>query len=100
MSNTVGDRIQFFLTSKGMTQKELSQATGLTEAAVSRYVNNEREPRIVPLTAIAKVLEVTTSELLGEMVETPDFEVASRLAVNLSDRDKKNLIFALMQSRD
>lgn len=58
-------RLKELLQEADMTQRELADRTGITEAAVSRYVNGTREPRGEALVRIASVLGVTTDYLLG-----------------------------------
>ena len=52
------------LTAKNMTQKQLCDATGITESAMSRYVNGSREPRVASLRKICIALSVSADELL------------------------------------
>ena len=46
MATLTGNKLAALLKERGMSQKELAKAAGLTPAAVSRYVNGEREPRL------------------------------------------------------
>ena len=48
-----------------MSQKELAEAASLTPASVSRYVNGEREPRALTVAALAEVLGVKPSDIIG-----------------------------------
>lgn len=48
-----------------MSQKELAEAACLTPASVSRYVNGEREPRALTVVALADVLGVKPSDIIG-----------------------------------
>ena len=81
-----------------MTQRELAALTGLTEAAVSRYISGAREPRAVTVAKIAKMLDVTPQELLGT---TTDDEVdgavrlIARNANSLTEEQREELIKAL-----
>ena len=44
---------------RGINQKELAMATGLTEAAISYYLSGKRLPNIKSINAINKALGVT-----------------------------------------
>lgn len=81
-----------------MTQRELASSTGLTEAAVSRYISGAREPRAVTVAKIAKALDVTPQELLGT-VTNDEVDGAVRLiarnASALSEEQRAELIAAL-----
>ena len=50
----------------GMSQKALAEETGLTESAISRYINGTRDPRLYNLIKIADALEMTLDELVRE----------------------------------
>lgn len=42
----IGKKILRIMKEKGMSQKQLATASGITEAAISKYISGEREPRI------------------------------------------------------
>lgn len=42
----IGDRMMELMKRTDYTQKELASMVGVTEAAMSRYLRNEREPRM------------------------------------------------------
>ena len=65
MSEEIGRKIDEALKEKNMTQKELAEKAGVTEAAVSHYVKGDREPRSNTLGVIAAALGVTAGFLLG-----------------------------------
>lgn len=65
MSEEIGKKIDEALKEKNMTQKELAEKAGVTEAAVSHYVKGDREPRSNTLGVIAAALGVTAGFLLG-----------------------------------
>lgn len=64
---TIGDRIRYSLEIRDMKQRELARLIGLSEVTLSRYVNNEREPRVKSIVAICKVLGISADWLLGMM---------------------------------
>lgn len=64
MKNNRRSRIAELLSEKAMTQKDLATATGITEAAISHYVNETRVPRGVNLAKIARALGTSTDYLL------------------------------------
>ena len=61
----MGIRILNVLRATGKAQKDLAKETGLTEAALSRYIAGSRSPRADDVVRIAKALHVTTDHLLG-----------------------------------
>ena len=58
MENNFGERLAHAMELRGMRQKELAKATGVTEATVSRYVNEKRRPDIDFIRDVVKVLRV------------------------------------------
>lgn len=63
------ERISELMKSNGLSQKELAIKAGVTESAMSYYVNGDRTPRSDVLTRIAKALGTTTDYLLGNTSE-------------------------------
>lgn len=97
----VGERIQILLESRNMSRKQLAEASGLTEAAISRYITGSRTPKTISLSAIAKALDVTSDELLGNTKDSSnDVDKAIRLvarnAGSITKEQKKFLINALI----
>lgn len=66
---SIGVRIKSLLDKKGLTQKELANAVGCTEAAISHYIKGDRVPRASVLSKIAIALD-TTSDYLMEGIPT------------------------------
>ena len=100
MAREIGERIAFYLSRSEMTQKDLAQRAGVTEAAVSRYIKGIREPRAITIGALAKALGVTTNDLMGTHSSDLDtaYEMVARNARNLSEERKKQLIKILLYS--
>ena len=90
----------------GLTQKELAQKVGVTEAAMSRYVNGERQPYLVTANRIAQVLGVHLQWLVGEddvsEVYTGDnlVELVARGGASLSEEQKNKIIKVLMRGEE
>ena len=96
----IGARISDLLRLRGMSQKELAVKAGITEAAVSRYIKGDRAPRLVTVATIAKALNVSSSELLGEPSgDQEDIDRAVRLiarnARNMTEEQREEIIRAL-----
>ena len=59
------ERLKKLLTESSMKQNELARRARITEAALSRYLNDGRVPRIDIVANLATVLNTTTDYLLG-----------------------------------
>ena len=62
---SIGKKIAFYRKARGMTQEELSEKLGVSPQAVSKWENDIACPDIQLLAPLAKILEVTTDELLS-----------------------------------
>ena len=77
-----------------MTQKELAERIGVTEAVVSRYISGDREPKPEMLANIATALHTTSDFLLG--IETEEYShsrirrMIARNASNMTEQEKQN----------
>ena len=98
-----GERIAALLKKSGMTQKELASRAGATEAAISKYIKGEREPRAEILANIATVLHTTSEQLLGinDGIVTPFGTVkamCARAAADMSQDEKNELILTILNA--
>lgn len=57
--NYLGEALMTARRARGLTQEELARAAGVTQAALSRYENDQREPDEDVLTALATALGIT-----------------------------------------
>ena len=62
---SIGKKIAFYRKDRGITQEELSEKLGVSPQAVSKWENDIACPDIQLLAPLAKILEVTTDELLS-----------------------------------
>ncbi|MCC0636409.1 MULTISPECIES: helix-turn-helix domain-containing protein [unclassified Clostridioides] len=62
---SLGDRIAKLRKELNINQKELATKVGITEASLSRYENNLREPKSEIIVRLAKSLKTSTDYLLG-----------------------------------
>lgn len=97
----IGVRIANLLKEKNISQKDLASMAGVTESALSRYVKNEREPRLEVLANIATALGTTVEYLTtGEKLETNFDEIyrlVSRGTYSLTQEQKIKIIEAVMK---
>lgn len=89
------DRLVARMQSLEMTAAALSDKTGVSEAAISRYVNGRRHPSIDNLIAIADALYVTTDYLLGVTDDVDDKRLIDTYAIASSD--DKRVIWTLLE---
>lgn len=100
MATLTGNKLAALLKERGMSQKELAKAAGLTPTAVSRYVNGEREPRALTVAALAEVLGVKPSDIMGTSDEQEVDTAVSFIVRNidkLTEAQRAELIAALTE---
>ena len=98
MATLTGNKLAALLKERGMSQKELAEAACLTPASVSRYVNGEREPRVLTVAALADVLGVKPSDIIGISDEQEMDTAVSFIVRNidkLTEAQRAELIAAL-----
>ncbi len=59
------NKVKQLMKERNMQQKDLSNMVGVTEAAMSRYLSGERQPKSLTLANMAIALKTTTNDLLG-----------------------------------
>ena len=109
MNETIGSRISALRRKKNMTQEELAAEMGVSAQAVSKWENDLSCPDISLLPQLAKLLGITTDELLGsespvtqllpEEKRKPVDDMILRVFVHSKDGDKVkvNLPLSLVQ---
>lgn len=60
-----GDNLRDILKEYGMTQRQLAEETGLTEATISSYINKRKIPSMRAIVNIANALDISTDELIN-----------------------------------
>ncbi len=99
MSEKLGNRIALALQEKLMTQKELADKVGVTEAVISRYISGTREPKPDMLANIATALGTTSDYLLdlnNELKHSDMCRILARNASSMTEDEKKELIEILL----
>ena len=66
-----GARLKEIRTSLNISQKELSEKTGLTLRTIQRIENNEVKPSLYSMKVISEALEITSSELIEKFAIKP-----------------------------
>ena len=62
---TLSERLKMLRMEKQMTQKELAQATGLSQSAIGYWENGQRIPNALAVIALAKFFHVSIDYLIG-----------------------------------
>lgn len=60
------ERLKERMEHKGMTQKALSEVTGISQMSISKYIHGTSEPTISNAYLIAYALECSVDELFGD----------------------------------
>ena len=101
---TFAERLAKLLKQQGITQKELAERVGVTEATMSRYMHSERIPKSEIIANIATALHTTSDFLLGTE-EKGNIEndyprivrLIARNSANMTKEQKSAIIKALLE---
>lgn len=94
---TIGDRIKEILDIRGIQAKELADAIGVSEQAMSNYINNKRNINTDLAVNIANYLNVTTDYLLNNKNDSykNEIEEVATLFEKLDDEEKQALLLMM-----
>lgn len=96
IQNIIALNIRNMLHERNMTQKTLSELTGITRSTLARILGDESDPSLEQGILIAKALGVSLDSLAGiaaESTESTPMEVMADTAINaytelIAERDK------------
>lgn len=101
-SETIGERIAKLAKKFKYTQKELANLVGVTEAAMSRYLSNEREPKMNVIANLATALNTTSDYLISGINPQKSlnevYRLVARGAQTMNRAEKMKLIKILLDS--
>lgn len=72
---SIGQTIKLYRREKGLTQSELAELIGVSMQAVSKWETNAGMPDIAQIVPLARVLEISTDKLLGNVAEEVENQV-------------------------
>ena len=85
-----------------LSQRDLAGMSGVTEAAMSRYLAGDRQPRAEKIANMATALRTTSDALLGKEDSLSDLEKAiclvARNADSIPDKVKRDLVRLLFSA--
>ena len=98
------EKVTKLMNERGITQKQLSQLSGITESSISRYLHNDQRPRMDIVVNIAKALHVETDYLLDEdeKSESAYNAIATSIARNggeLTLEEKNQLVMLILGAK-
>lgn len=83
--NTFSARLKKAMTDADMTQKQLSDETGLGKSSISQYLSGKNEPKGKTMILIANALDVPVEWLSGAIDEpSDDRQHLNRLSVEMA----------------
>ena len=100
MASKWTDRLKAGLKRKGLVYKDLAVKLNVTEGAVSHYLNEARQPSIDQVKVMAKMVDISVSELLGDdavFISNEQQIKAAELVGSMSD-DKKDIALKLLET--
>lgn len=105
-SSEFGQRLSELLKSSNISQRKLAQKVGITEAAISRYINSDRTPNGKIIGSIANALHVSTDYLIyGHDDNTADtdywkiYHWIKRMLISYHLNKNESLYFCYLQKK-
>jgi len=94
------DRVRSGLKAKGFVYKDLAARLNVTEGAISHYLNGIREPSINQVREIAKMLEMSLSELLGDDATfiSDEKQIKAVEIIKSLPKDRQDIAIKLLES--
>lgn len=89
----IAENIKAILEEKGMEQKDLAQAIGVSPSSVSRWISGEKMPRASSIDAICKALGCTRNDII---LKHSSNEV-ERMAEELKSREEFQQLIAAVR---
>lgn len=100
MTKEFGQRLLELMQQQNLTQRQVAESTGITEATMSRYATGEREPKADILAKLASTLGTTTDYLLGRETESDldqAYIIVARKGNELTHEQKMRLFNAIFK---
>lgn len=103
MTGGFNERLADLLQKKHLTQKELAEKAGVTQAAMSHYMKGDRYPRASVMARIADALDVTVEFLINGADKDTEEELAhatrliARNVQQMTKEQKIEIIRILME---
>ncbi len=96
----IGDVIKKYRKKKGMTQEEMAACLGVTAPAVNKWERGNAMPDVAMLAPIARLLGITTDELLAFRVELTDEEINQYLSKLQKDLESKDFPDVFLSAKE
>lgn len=101
MNTTLSTRVSELMKREGYSQKELAQLVGVTEAAMSRYLSGDREPKLDVVANMATALHTTSDYLIYGRSDKDDLSEIYRLVArgvrDMNAEDKMRLVRLILK---
>lgn len=97
---TIGNVIKKYRKNKDMTQEEMASRLGVTAPAVNKWERGNTLPDVTLLAPIARLLGITTDELLSFQDELTDEEInqyLSKIQTDLKSKNYHNVFLAVKE---
>ena len=97
---SIGSKIKSLMLQHNLSQKKLAEKCNITESAMSKYINDERKPRVDILLSLSKEFNVSIEYFMDEKItkfkEIKD--LVARNAGNLTAAEKLELMNIISNS--
>lgn len=92
---TFGENLQALRLGHGLSQSELGEMVGASQAAISAYERNFREPNFEMCEKLADAMNVPLSAVIVPTDKSADEDLVRAVADSLHNDPKRRLLFSL-----
>ena len=90
--NQFKNRLRQRMTQKGLTQVELAKLANVSQNSISKWLNGESIPSIDKAVSLARALELSIGELLGDIGKNPELTEEDKRFISLTPQQKTLLL--------
>ena len=93
--NVFADNLQYYMSEKGVTRKDISDALGISYFTITSWVNGKKYPRMDKVEMLANYFNIQKSDLIEEQPQGRAEEKPAMFSYDgLSENQKKLIDFA------
>lgn len=89
-----GERLRIIRTERGLSQRQIAEALGVSVNSISQYENGKRFPDEKTIVGLCEFFKVSADYLFG-LSDLQDIQIASETRASLTD-DQKNALRTVM----
>ena len=91
------DKLRKIMKTQGLTQQALAKMGHVSNNTISKWLNGQTTPKVKNVEPLAKALNLTVGDLIGDFVNNEKLSEEDRKFISLPE-NKKQLLLQILQS--